>query len=216
MHKNNKNLTDINDISKYIDESLKELISTDDTILVELTLKKMEAEFNVEYTTLKNKYDNLIKEKNKIKINKTPEINIKPKHNKYESASRSLIYYMVRDNRIIDLVESEITYFPDETIRMLSNEIIYFYHKYGVFNIADFITYISDKEELVKVFNEVMSMALKEKYFKEEITDYIKLINSYPVNKKTEELNKRLKEEQDPIKQANILMEILTLKGVKQ
>ena len=48
------------------------------------------------------------------------------------------------------------------------------------------------------------------------INDYIKLINSYPVNKKTEDLNKKLKQEQDPIKQANILMEILTLKGVKQ
>ena len=216
LHKTNKNLTDINDISKYIDESLKELINTDDTILVELTLKKMEAEFNIEYDTLKNKYANLIKEKNNIKINKTPEISVKQKYNKYESASRYLIYYMVRDNRIIDLVESKITYFPDETIRILSNEIIYFYHKYGVFNIADFITYISDKENILKVFNVIISMDLKEKYYKEEITDYIELINSYPVNKKTEELNKKLKEEQDPIKQANILMEILTLKGVKQ
>ena len=69
---------------------------------------------------------------------------------------------------------------------------------------------------MAKIFNEIITMDLKEIYFKEEITDYIKLINSYPVNKKTEELNKRLKEEHDPIKQANILMEILTLKGVKQ
>ena len=216
LHKSNKNLKDINDISKYVDEALKELINTDDTILVELTLKKMSAEFDIEYDTLKNKYDNLIKEKNKIQIKKPEEIHIKQKYNKYDSASRSLIYYMIRDRQIINLVENKITYFPDESIRILSNEIIYFYHKYGTFNIADFITHISSKDGVVKIFNEIITMDLKEKYSKEEINDYIELINSYPVSKKTDELNRKLKEEQDPIKQANILMEILTLKGVKQ
>ena len=59
-------------------------------------------------------------------------------------------------------------------------------------------------------------MDLKDKYTKEEIYDYIKVVNSYPVNKKTDELNQRLKDEKDPIKQAKILSEILKLKGVKQ
>ena len=59
-------------------------------------------------------------------------------------------------------------------------------------------------------------MDIKEKYSKEEINDYIKLINSYPIDKKSVELNQKLKEEKDPIKQASILMEILTLKGVKE
>ena len=58
-------------------------------------------------------------------------------------------------------------------------------------------------------------MELKEKYSDEEIEDYIVVVNSYPINKKTDELNHKLKEEKDPIKQASILMEILTLKGVK-
>ena len=216
LHKSNKNLKDINDISKYVDEAIKEIINTDDAILVELTLKKMSTEFDIQYDTLKNKYDNLIKEKNKIQIKKPEEIHIKQKYNKYDSASRSLIYYMIRDRQIINLVENKITYFPNESIRILSNEIIYFYHKYGTFNIADFITHISSKDGVVKIFNEIITMDLKEKYSKEEINDYIELINSYPVCKKTDELNRKLKEEQDPIKQANILMEILTLKGVKQ
>ena len=91
---------------------------------------------------------------------------------------------MTKDKKIIDLVESEITYFKDDIIRILSNEIIYYYHKYGIFSIADFISYISNKEELIKIFSEIISMNLKEKYNKEEIYDYIKVVNSYPVNKK--------------------------------
>lgn len=216
LHRNNKNLKDLNDISKYIDESLKELINTDDDILIELTLKKMSTEFQVEYSTIKNKFESLIKENKKIKKNN--EISIKNKiiHNKYDEASRNLIYYMLKDSKIIDLASEQISYFSNNNLRLLFNEIVYFYHKYGVFNIADFITYISTKEELIKIFNEIINLNLKDKYSKEEIFDYISVINSYPTNKKTDELNKKLKEEQDPIKQANILMEILTLKGVKQ
>lgn len=216
LHKSNKNLKDINDISKYIDESLKELINTNDTVLVELTLRKMSTEFNIDYNTLKDKYDILIKTKNKEKIKQKPKIKVKPKYDRYGSASRNLLYYMIKDQKIINLVESKVTYFPDDNIRILSNEIIYYYHKYGIFNIADFISYIANKEELLKIFNEILNMDLKEDYSPEEINDYIKVINSYPINKKTDELDRKLKEEKDPIKQASILMEILTLKGVKQ
>ena len=216
LHKNNKNLKDLNDISKYIDESLKELTNTTDNILIELTLKKMSTEFNIEYNTLKNKYDNLILENNKKEELKIEKIISKPKYNKYAQAERNLVYYMIKDERVISLVENKINYFPDNLIRILSNEIIYFYHKYGIFNIADFITYIENKEEIKNIFNDILSMDLKEKYSKEELYDYIDVINSYPTNKKADELNRKLKEEKDPIKQANILMEILMLKGVKQ
>ena len=216
LHKSNKNLKDLNDISKYIDESLRELINTDDTVLVELTLKKMSTEFNIDYDTIKHKYENLLQIKNREKPKKIEQVKIKPKYDRYGSASRNLLYYMIKDQNIINKVETQITYFPDDIIRILSNEIIYYYHKYGIFNIADFISYISDKEDILKIFNEIINMDIKEKYTEEEINDYIMVINAYPINKKTEELNRKLKEEKDPIKQASILTEILSLKGVKQ
>lgn len=216
LHKSNKNLKDINDISKYIDESLKELINTNDNILVELTLKKMVTEFGIEYNTLNNKYLELLHQSEKKKSPITLEVKNKPKYDVYTQASRNLIYYMIKKSNIIDLVEKSITYIPDNNIRVLFNEIIYYYHKYGIFNIADFISYITEKEEILKIFNEIYNMNLKDECSNEEIEDYIKVISSYPIDKKTNELNKKLKEEKDPLKQANILAEILTLKGVKQ
>ena len=59
-------------------------------------------------------------------------------------------------------------------------------------------------------------MDVSEVYNHEEIEDYIKVINDYPIKRKEKELKEKLKEEKDPIKQANILSEILSLKGVKQ
>ena len=57
-------------------------------------------------------------------------------------------------------------------------------------------------------------MNLKDSYSKEEINDYINLVNSCPKKMKIESLNKMLKEETDPLKQANILSDIMKLKGV--
>ena len=215
QHKINKNLTDIEDITKYINESLNDLIHVDDIVLVDLTLKKMSDEYKVEYDILKNKYQEL---KNKIKPKEKKEIKEvkKIKYNQYELASRSLLFYMLKDEKIITKVEKNVTFFPDNNIRILANEIIYYYHKYGVFKIADFISYINSNEDILKIFNEIINMNINDSYILEEIDDYIKVVNTYPIRKKENELKKLLKEETDPIKQAKILSEILSLKGVKQ
>ena len=218
LHRDNKNLNDIEDISKYINESLKDLVNEEDNILIELTLNKLSKEFKIDYDVLKNQYDKLknIKEKNKKEENKQVTINIQnQKTNQYDKASMSLMYYMIKNEKIINLVEQKITFFPNEKIRELSNKIIYYYHKYHTINIADFISYISDDLEELELFNYIIHLNLNEEYTEEAIEDYIKVINSYPNKKRINELNKILKEESDPIKQANILNEILSLKGVK-
>lgn len=214
IHKSDKNLADIEDISKYIDESIKDLSSVEDDVLVELTINKLSGEFNISYDTLKNKYLNL---KNNAKKQNKEIISVnKPKLNQYDKAARTLVFYMLKDEKIINMVEKKITFFQDPNIRALSNEIISYYHKYNSLNIADFISYISSKEEEIKLFNEIMTLKLKDTYVEEEIEDYIKVINSYPLKNKVNELSKKIKDEKDPIKQASILSEILSLKGVKQ
>ena len=122
---------------------------------------------------------------------------------------------MIKEEKIIALVEKKIIFFPDDNLRTLANEIIYFYHKYGIFKIADFISYISDNPNVLKIFNEIINMPMNESYSIEEIEDYIKVVNLYPKRKKENELKEKLKNETDPIKQAQILSEILSLKGVK-
>ena len=213
QHKNNKNLNNIEDISKYINEAIEDLINVEDTILVDLTLRKLSTQYNVEYDVLKSKYLSLINNKKKEKEIKIKQKEIK-KYNQYDLASRNLVYYMLQDEKIINEVEKKVVFFPNDEIRNLSNEIIYYYHKYGVLKLADFISYIINRPEEYKVFTEIINMN-NEKYNKEEIEDYIKVINAYPTKRKENELNKKLKEEKDPLKQASILSEIMSLKGVK-
>ena len=214
QHKTNKNLTDIEDVTKYINEALNDLLLVEDPITVDLTLKKMSDEYKVNYDVLENKYNTL---KNKL-TKKTIISDNKPKVklSQEEIASRSLLFYMLKDEKIIDEVENRIAFFPNSEIRDLANQIIYYYHKYGTLKIADFISYIANNENELKLFNEISSMKINEKYKPNEIEDYIKVINEYPIKRKEEELNEKLKNEKDPLKKAAILSEIMSLKGVKQ
>ena len=212
IHKNNKNLTDIEDISTYIDEALKDLSSIDDEVMIELTLNKLSKEFSISYNTLLDKYQKIKPEKKILIKEKTKNTEIKL--NQYDQASRYLINYMFKDDKIISTVEKRITFFPDNQIRILANEIIDYYHKYKTINEADFISYIANNESDLNLLNQIIQINKKD-FTEEEIEDYIKVINSYPIKRKIAKLNQELKEETNPIKQANILSEILSLKGVK-
>ena len=57
-------------------------------------------------------------------------------------------------------------------------------------------------------------MNLKEKCQKEEINDYIKVINEEVKNEKIKNLERKIKEETDPMIQLKLLNEIANIKGV--
>ena len=211
--KKDKNFNNLEDVSEYIDNSIKELVKVDDDILVELTLKKFETEYKIDYEILKKKYETYNNKKN-IKEIKVVKVN-KKGLTIYEKAERSLIYYMLKSADVLTLVEHNISYFPTMEIRYLSNEIIDFYHKYGKIDVADFISFISSKEDLLKVLYEIINMDMKDEYTNLEIEDYISVIKKYFKKDKISKLEKSLKEETDPLKQAQILSEIMAVKGVK-
>ena len=217
QHKSGKNLTDAYDITKYINESINDLVHVDDEILVDLTLKKLSDEYKVDYDILKDRYLKLCnKEAKNTKVNNAIKVSDNKKLSQIDLASMRLLYYMLRDDKLIEEVSEKVTFFPNNLIRSLASEMIYYYHKYGTLKVADFISYINDNEAESKLLSEILSMKLSDEYNPEEIEDYIKVVNDYPVKRKIKELNEKLKEETDPLKQASILSEIMTLKGVKE
>ena len=211
--KNNKNFKDLTDISKYIDESIKELSKVEDSVLVELTLKKMSTEYNIEYATLKNKYNNYIQNK---KVSKEDIIIVKKeKIKQYQIAEYYLIYYMLLDYKVIKIVEDNIIYFKDDLIRYLYNQILSCYNKFGTVTLSSFISFISNDKELTDMLNKIMSYVEKEEFTDEEINDYIKVVNNNLKKEKIASLEEKLKNEIDPIKKASILNNIMEVKGVK-
>ena len=210
--KKNKDFGNIKDISSYVNSALKELVYEKDDIVVELNLKKLATSFDIDYDNLVNKYEKLKNDNNNkdsyVKVNKPKKV-----YNRYGQAECYLIYYMLKDGRVINMVEKRVGYFPDKNIRELFNEIIYYFHKYGIINVADFISYISDREEILRTLRDIIAMGIKEDFQIEEIEDYIFVINEYHKEVRVNNLNKKLKEEKDPLKQAEISMEIMKIRG---
>ena len=213
--KKNKDFGNIKDISSYVNSALKELVYEKDDIVVELNLKKLANSFDIDYDNLVNKYEKLKNDNNNkdsyVKVNKPKKV-----YNRYVQAECYLIYYMLKDDRVINMVENRVGYFPDKNIRELSNEIIYYFHKYGIINVADFISYISSRNEILNTLKEILAMNIKEDFLIDEIEDYIFVINEYHKEVKINDLNKKLKEEKDPLKQAKISLEIMKIRGVKK
>lgn len=207
LGKKNKNLNDMKDISLYVNEMLKELTKEKDEILVNLSLKKIAREFELDYDMLYQKYLTLQKEEKKEVENIVIKKEKKGK-NKYEIAYKTLIRYMLKDGKVIEKYEKNVSYLPDDKLRYLANEIIYYYHKYGVIKEADFISYIVDSEEESQILKEILPIETKDIIEEEEILDYIHMIQEANVSMKIKELENSLKKELDPIKQGQILDEI--------
>lgn len=211
----NKNLSDAKDVSKYLDQIITELVKESDEFVVEFNLKKLATRFDMEYETLKNRY-NKYKNSNKKRITNDNLVvkNGKKVLDKYGQATDNLLYYMTKSSKVIERAEEKVIMILDDKKRMLFNEIIYYYHKYGKLIIADFITYLITSTTVYETFNEIFNLNLKNDYTEEEIDDYISVVNEYVREDKIKKLEQELKNETDPMKQANISMEIKKIRGV--
>ncbi len=100
-----------------------------------------------------------------------------------------------------------------DSIIYISKKSYLYFHKYGIINVADFISYISEREEILSTLKDILALNIKEDFQIEEIEDYIFVINEYHKEEKIKSLNKKLKEEKDPLKQAKISEEIMKIRG---
>ena len=204
--KQGKNLKNTIDEAKYVNEAIKEVNKINDDILKELTIKKITEETGLDEEMLKSKL------KPKAIINNKLKPKPKVKTNKYETAERNLIYYMLRSPEVIKMYNAKVTYMPTKEYRLLAREIKMFFNDNGFINEADLIDFVECDEELLKTISKVEEANLKDEYSLEEIEDYIKMIRDYNVKNETERLTKEMKEELEPLKKALIAQKIIDLK----
>ncbi len=209
----NRNFASSEEKANYIHEVLEEASKINDTIRTEIILKDLAKKFEIGYNTLEKSFQELVNNKEiKKEVITTPRKVQPKKKDKYQKASLNIIYYMLNKQDIIDMVEDEHLVFPTEALRALESEIVYFYHKYGFINEADFYTYLTPKGELLNLLNEVLEMDLKTTLTKEELFDYFKVIREYNFKKTISNLEEKIKNETDPVMQVKYAEEIRKLR----
>lgn len=193
--------------TEYVKKMIIEIDNIKDPILREVTISKLSDETNLTVEFLKSQLKTEVKEEKQIEVKK--EVNLQ----KYEKAEIDLIYYMLKDSKVILQYEAKKIYLPTEKYRFLVRQICAFYQKYGNIDVADFLTFIEENKEMIKVLGEITSRDLKETYSKEEIEDYIRCIDEYNRNLEINNLKQKMKESIDYAEKIELAKKIAFLNG---
>ena len=204
------NLDSIEEKSSYINTILEEVNSETDDIKKEFMLKKISSEFDIDINILKN---NLKKSKKYSKIEAlSKEPAKKEKLNRYEKATYEILYYMLEDYEASKYYEKKLNFLPTKEARYLANEIIYTYKKNGDLVLADFITSLSEKENLLNLLKEVLKNVDGDLLNREVFEECAEVIRKYNEKEEIKRLKNLMNEESDPIKKAQLLEKIRLVK----
>ena len=205
-YKENIDFNDSKEVSNYINVMIKEFEKIDDDIVREIEIKKLSESTNVSYDLIKSK----LKEKEKKVI-----ITHKPKNikiNKYEKASKYILYRMINDNNMILYYFNNLSYLPNDTERKLASEIVLFYKKFNSFNLSDFIIYLEDKKELINLVIDISDLKYTEDELNDNIDNYFDVIKESLYNNQIVKLTSELKNESNSVKKMEIAQKIVDLK----
>ncbi|MBQ3475337.1 MAG: DNA primase [Bacilli bacterium] len=211
LNKEKKNL-DINngeEVSRFINKIAPSLSKINDDIALEVEINKLAKMIGLSVDLIKSRI------KKDVQINKKSDrIVIRPTRkgeNKYNKASKLILFNMIRHNNLILYYYNNLCYLPDEIDRNLANEIVLFYKKYESFNINDFIVYLEDKNNLINRLVEIDELNYSENYTMEEIDSYFKTIKEYSNKNQIEELKKKLKNETNDVVRKELAKKIEVL-----
>ena len=207
--KQGKDLNKAEDLSEYINAVIKNLGTTKDPILKEVTLKKISEKYNISYDILKNKLEEITDKQEEIPINIPKET---PKRNAYSISVDKILYFMMNGGIFISEYQKKVGYFTEEKYRNIANEIQYYYEKEGKITVADFITYVNElpdiKEEVLRIVNEDSN----EEISIENMNEYIESLNKINTKQEIKELMSQMKKELDVDKKMKIAAQIAELK----
>ena len=202
--KKNKNLNNVEDIVTYVIEVIGSLNNQDD-LTKELILSKISKDYAIDVDILKKNIKEEPKETKVVKKN-VEEIKL----SKYQKASHKVLYYMLMDEKYINLYKNTLGYFKERNERILASEIVYYKNSVGNINIADFTTYLMNKEEEYRFLEIILSengntsindeefdtcvKVILDLYKKDEILKIKELISSELDQTKKEDLIKKFTE----------------------
>lgn len=207
------NLNNVDDKTTYVNKVLLEIAKEPDEIKSEIMLKNLAKDTDIWYNTLEKK---LLELKDKEKNSKKEENIVvkKDKQTGYNKAMESLIYYALNYPKAITLIDNSNVYIPNKDIRIILNEIIAYYNKYGSVSEADFYTYLNQKEltSLQEVVKRVLSNDYPNEINDNQVNECLVAIKNYNIALEIKKLEKEIKEEVDIAKQMELMDRILELK----
>jgi len=208
-YKGQYHLSDSVEASKYLTLLLEDFKYITDPILKETIFHKLAKELDMSVDGIRG----MLKEEQPSKkvVNNVGSKEERHRLDKYDLAEQRLLYYMLQDSKVINIVERRGVFFKRKEYRYLANEIIYYYKENSGFVLADFFSSLNEKEDLLKALNEIVILTLPSVYVEKEIYDYIEVLKGYAVTMETKRLKDQMRQEMDPLKKSEIAQQIVAL-----
>jgi len=209
MHylKENKNLNNTDELINYVKSVLK-MLDGADNLTKEITIKKISDEYDLDYEILKKEltFDEKIVIKNPI-----PEpINIGK--DKYYKCVTNILYYMMSDSKYLKIFNTKLGFLKNPDERNLVREIEYYIEKYDKINLADFISYAENDDNIREIVNNISGSANFEELTEKTFIEYLNAIKDILNKEEIKKLKDALKMETDINKKVEISKKILELK----
>ncbi|MBR1717810.1 MAG: DNA primase [Bacilli bacterium] len=188
-YKKNKDLTNTQDLSKYVNEMIDELKLIDDDIYRELTLKKLSDISKISVEILKQKLDDI---EVATKIPRYEMVN--KKLSKYDMAERNLLFYALNNKEIFKKIKDENLKFNNQEYINLIMTVNDYLNEHDTLKISSLLTYFRDNSDMINMLNSLIDLDLKDECSIYEINDYIKVIKERTTKKKMNNLKNNMKE----------------------
>ena len=207
----NYDLNNISDKTNYINSVLLEIKNETDEIKREIMLKNLASETDVWYNTLEKKLFELL-DNEKLVVKKEDIVVYKNKKDGYMKSMESLVYYMLNYRPAITLIDNSNVYIPNKEIRLIINEIISYYNRYGEISEADFYSYLENKQELFGVLKRILSSDYPSDIDDNLVNDNLLAIKNYNIALEISRLEKLIKNEVNIDEQMRLMEKIRELK----
>lgn len=177
----NKNLNNTEELINYVKDVLK-MLDGKDNLTKEITLKKLSDEYNIDYEILKNEVS--FKKEEISKINFRNNIS----NDKYSKCVRKIFYYMISDSKYLKIFNKRLGFLKNKNERNLVIEIETYIDKHDKINLADFISYSENNDNIRDLVNNICSEVDFEELDEKIFLEYLKCIEEILDNEKKDKL----------------------------
>lgn len=206
--KKNKDLNQTNDLVEFIKNIVKSMKNVQDKLTKELTIKKLSDDYNIPIELLK---DELNMEKKKESQEEISSPKLKIKTTKYEKVCETIVYYMMNSSEYIRIFKNYNIFIDNKIYRGIVNEVLYYFEKYNTITLADFISYISNKDDMKEVVLKIISFATEE-LNENDFNKCLKIISDLNIDNKIKLIKNKMKNTLDINKKAELANKLIELK----
>lgn len=206
--KQDLDLNNITDLKKYINNVISH-INYEDDLTKQLIISKISKDYLIDEQILIGELN--INPKKEV-VKKEEKREVIPKVSKYHKAVSKILYMMMLDNKYITIYKNKLGYFKEKIERVVASEIVYYNSEHGNINIADFITYITNNEELSDYVSNIISENKNTIESVSEFNDCVDAVLKILKKDEMDELVEKIKKELDMNKKMELINRLTEIK----